>query len=63
MAEVNDYYDPMGRTLTFRKLTGTTRAFLNIKRILGRVNSGQARCGGRFSRRTFLQISVARHNN
>jgi hypothetical protein len=37
-----------GEELNFRMLTGTTRAFPNIKRILGKVDSCQAKCGGRF---------------
>ncbi len=42
-----------GEELNFRKLTGTTRAFPNIKRILGQVDSSQARCGSPFRQRIF----------
>jgi hypothetical protein len=52
-----------GEELNFRKLTGTTRAFPNIKRILGRVNSGQARCGNRFRGGAGLRIVVGWRNH
>jgi hypothetical protein len=44
-------------------LTGTTRAFPNIKRILGQVNSGQARCGNRFRGGAGLRTVVGRRNH
>ncbi len=52
-----------GEELNFRKLTGTTRAFPNIKRILGKVDSGHGRCGSRFNGGAGLRTVVARRNH
>ena len=52
-----------GEELNFRKLTGTTRAFPNIKKILGKVDSGRARCGSRFNGGAGLRTVVARRNH
>ncbi len=47
-----------GKEIDFRKLTGTTRAFPDIKAILGKADSGHAGCGTRFNSRASLQRLV-----
>jgi hypothetical protein len=52
-----------GEELQYRKLTGTTRAFPNIKRILGKVDSCQAKCRGRCSGGAGLRTVGSRRNH
>ena len=52
-----------GQEIHFRKLTGTTRAFPDMKKIFGNVHLGQIRCGSHFSRRPGLRSLVVRRNH
>jgi hypothetical protein len=52
-----------GDELYFRKLTGTTRAFPDISKILGKVVYGHAICGSRLTGRTGLRRVVCRRND
>jgi hypothetical protein len=52
-----------GAELNFRNLIGTTRAFPNIRSVLGMVNSIHMGCGNRFSRRAGLRTPLAQRNH
>jgi hypothetical protein len=52
-----------GEELDFRRLTGTTRAFPFIKKVLGKARLSQSRCGSYFGAGASVRTTVSRHTH